>query len=477
MIEETRQLNYMTHEELREELVLQREKRELMKKEPYWFFKGWGPQEDALKSSAQCKIVVGPNRSGKSTIGIIMDLAMAQGIFPDGSKKWLPKPPTFGLIVVTSRDKAVDRIIMEKVKQYANPGWIKHVAPGTDGKATCIKFNNGSEIHIGSNHQKIDVFEGLDWDWVHFDEPPDRKIYIAATRGLIDRRGKEFFTLTPLRCPWIYEQIYSKAGEGRVEAFELPPENPYISMEAVLEFMDKLSPDEIRSRIFGEFSHLQGAIFQEFSRQVHVIDEEEFDPTWPRYMVMDPHDRRPSYMCWVVINPKNQWIVYDEWPNTNFYEMATDRSTITDKAAMIHTKDRGMYINERIMDPNFGKTMSHVSGTTLVDDYASMGIHFFVDIDNDIAKGHQRIKERLKYGKTSEPSLFITKNCTNMIRAFENYVWEEKDTQDPYCSRERPGEAYKDMIDTLRYLADYEPRFFVRRSAHHKIQSHSTTGY
>ena len=148
--------------------------------------------------------------------------------------------------------------------------------------------------------------------------------------------------------------------------------------------------------------------------------------------------------------------------------------------ALIHTKESGQEIAARVMDPNFAKTPSHITGTTLVEDYLALDLYFYTEINNDIALGHQRIKDLLKYSDTSAPGLYVTKNCTNMIRAFENYVWEERDLKDPYCPRERPGEAYKDMIDAVRYLLDYNPQFFERkkrRDGLNQLVRNSITGY
>jgi len=51
-----------------------------------------------------------------------------------------------------------------------------------------------------------------------------------------------------------------------------------------------------------------------------------------------------------------------------------------------------------------------------------------------------------------------------MTWAFENYIWNQKDMESEYGAKERPGDAGKDMIDTLRYLLDFEPRFSMGQS-------------
>lgn len=473
-------IEHATREQKEEEVRRLSKVNKVVGKHPFWFYKPWGEQVGFHKSGAHIRLLLGPNRSGKSTAGIIEDIAFCMGVRPDGSRDGLPKPPVDLLVIVRDKRKSVEKVVMKKLKQYCPKSWITNVKTGTDGFPEKITFSTGSNIYIGSHSQDVDMYEGHDWDGIHCDEPPPRAIWIAAARGLMDTNGRAWFTLTPLKCPWLYEEIYSKADGGKTENFHLTSKSPFIEQEAVLDFMDKMNEDEIASRIYGKFSHLQGQIFKKFNRGDHVIPEEKFDRLWTRYMVMDPHNKKASYMIWVVVNPKGQVIVYDEWPNDSFYDMRSPDMSIRDICAMIYTKDAGVRIQDRIIDPNYGHTKSHVTGRTLIEDYETAGISFYGYINNDIMIGHQRIQDALKYGETSEPGLLITANCLNMIKALENYAWDEKDAGDFYQSRERPGEAYKDMIDCLRYLFDYGPDYIPYSPPNRGVSRRgvsSVTGY
>lgn len=397
------------------------------------------------------------HNTGKSTSGIIEDISFTLGFRPDGSKDGLPHGPTKGLIVVNDRAK-IETTIMPKILEFCPRSWITRIKNGTDGLPSVLTFKNGSKIWLASYAQDVKSQEGADWDWVHFDEPPPRAIWIAIRRGLLDRKGRAWFTMTPLNCAWIHKELYLRADGIRISVHSLSlRDNPYISRAEKESFIADLHPDEIAARVDGKFSHLEGAIFKEFRRDIHVVHAHKPPDGAPIFMVMDPHDRRPSYLIWCYVDRRDRLVVFDEWPNEDFSTMKTSQLSIRDMAMIIKDKE-GSKIRpvERIIDPNFGRTPSHMTGRTLIEEYQEYDLDFYAEINNDISLGHTRIHERLEY-KKRDPSLLVCDNCSNMLWAFESYVWRTRDIEGEYTARERPGEAGKDQIDTIRYLLDYDP--------------------
>lgn len=426
-------------------------------KAPFLFHEPWGQQEDFHFSPAQVRLLIGGNRVGKSTTGIVEDVAHLNGFRHDGSKTNLPKPPVKGVIVVNDRAK-IETTIMPKIRELCPDDWIAHIKNGTDGLPSILTWKNSSKLYLTSYAQDVKSQEGVDWDFAHFDEPPPRPMWIAVRRGLLDRKGRAWFTMTAIACPWIHKELYMKADGLNTAVFSLSlRDTPYIDAQEKQAFIDSLHPDEVATRVDGKFSHLEGAIFKEFRRDIHVVPAHTPPPGQPVFMVMDPHDRRPSYMMWCYVDKRDRIVVFDEWPNSDFQEMKTVHMSIRDYAMTIKEKE-GPRIRpyERIIDPNFGKTPSHMTGRTLIEEYQEWDLDFYAEINNDIQLGHHRIHEALEY-KKRDPRLLICENCTNMIWAFESYIWKVKDLAGDYTSKERPGEEGKDQIDTLRYLLDYEP--------------------
>lgn len=290
-------------------------------------------------------------------------------------------------------------------------------------------------------------------------------MWIAVRRGLLDRGGRAWFTLTPLNCPWIYNELYRKADGLATSIHTITlPDNPYISDKEKQAFINSLHPDEIEARVYGKFSHLLGSIFPEFRRDVHVVQPHSPPEGCPIFMVMDPHDRRPSYIMWAYVDARDRIVIFDEWPNNNFWEMKSVHMSVRDYSNVIRDKEGRMKVYERIMDPNFGRTPSHMTGRTLVEEYWEYGLDFYTDINNDIAVGHNRIHDRLEH-KNREPGLLVTSNCHNMLWAFESYVWKTRDLEAEFNAKERPDDSGKDQIDAVRYFLDFEPTYTMGQAS------------
>jgi phage terminase large subunit-like protein len=89
---------------------------------------------------------------------------------------------------------------------------------GSTGTVIRLKINYntkgedcGSVIHFRSYDQRPDTFEGIDYDWLHWDEPPPEDILKAAERGKAVSNAPSWFTMTPLKEPFIYNMFSSRA--------------------------------------------------------------------------------------------------------------------------------------------------------------------------------------------------------------------------------------------------------------------------
>jgi len=463
---------------LEDEFRRLKEKQRVMEECPFLFFEPYGDQQAFLNCHSKIRLITGGNRTGKSTVGVIEAISHVMGFRPDGNRDYLPPGAVDILAMVNDRRKSVDKILMKKIRSFCPKDWITHVKNGTDGFPEILTFRTGSRLFIGSYKQDAATYEGHDWHGVWFDEPPPRPVFVSIRRGCLDHGGRIWFTLTPLSCPWIYTELYAKADSDRISTFHLDlMDNPHIPEEEKLLFIADLNPEEIEARIHGKFSHLSGSIFPTFSRDKHTVDDFTIPDEWPRFMVMDPHDRRPSYIAWFAVNPRDQIICYREWPRDEFAKIKTAHKSVRDYTAIIRTEEGSEKLYERIIDPNFGKTPSVMTGNTLIDEYANHGLDFYAEINNDIQLGHQRIHERLRTD-IGEPKLVVAKSCRNMIWAFENYIWNTRDMEKEYGARERPDETGKDMIDALRYLLDYEPTYSMGQAIMvDDAQEHGITGY
>lgn len=117
--------------------------------------------------------------------------------------------------------------------------------------------------------------------------------------------------------------------------------------------------------------------------------------------------------------------------------------------------EEGEDIYERRMDSRFGAspTQTHEGQTTLIEEFAKIGLDFMPASGRDINEGTTMVNNLLNLPKPDEristlnaPRLRISEDCQNVIFALQN--WTGEDGQHGAC---------KDFIDLLRYLVLAEP--------------------
>ncbi len=163
------------------------------------------------------------NKVGKTYQGLAEDISYAVGY-----RCWLPswdkdykvdiKVPNVGLIACeTMMHSVVEKIepgLKMLVPKVCNPVW-KPGPTGTLIRVTlpfgCFGEKCGSVIHIRSYDQRPDTFEGIDSDWIHYDEPPPLGIFKATERGKIVSNAASWLTMTPLKEAWWYDMLSTKA--------------------------------------------------------------------------------------------------------------------------------------------------------------------------------------------------------------------------------------------------------------------------
>lgn len=355
-------------------------------------------------------------------------------------------------------------------------------------------------IKLISYDQEETKSEGPTWNGGAFDEPPPRGVYVACRRGCMKHAAPLLFVATPLREPWMYDEIYRQIDPKTklLKSVHLETEedlalvrwdtpaivkigrndNPYITEEQMQAFEDTLDEEEKATRIHGEFRHLQGVVYKAFTQEKHVLNEQKFyaeHPEWrtyPGFCVCDPHDRKPWAFAWGVVTPRNERVFIDEWPSFDFAKQKTWKWSIAEYADMVRDKERAIWktvteasaagvgeqlephVTWRIMDPNFGRTQKAGGGETVEDQMGSCGFYFDTTVDDHQESGHMAVKESLY-----NDSLFFLGNCTNLIKAMENYTWDDYRGKTDRAVKERPKDKFKDFADLVRYVEKSDLRW------------------
>lgn len=269
-------------------------------------------------------------------------------------------------------------------------------------------------------------------------------------------------------------------------------DNPFIPDDTIKKLKGRPEP-EILSVAYGIPTKSASACFPMFDEEVHVIKHEELPWLTPEYQVQQKLGRAPEFTDYQAIDPagagdkawfflygrvdgRGSLYIWHEFPDESYgpWAVASDNplegragsgqsgpqiSSTGEYVELMHQIEGELVMHERCIDPrgSAGRVTLKDGATTILTEleqalqeqkvpcdvvHAAPGVH--------ISHGLQIIKDRLAYDKSqplsgvNNPKLFISDRCTNLIESFKNYT--NKGSRD--------NDAYKDPIDTLRYMLE-----------------------
>jgi len=383
--------------------------------------------------------------------------------------------------------------------------------------------------------QGIDVLEAVAVDVIWNDEPMPFSFYYAS----ITRIGADtinpvrmMFSMTPLEgANWMsiefFEGVQIKQGIGYYilsiwnnckcmtpEEHDFKPERGrildennrcccnrgHIYKDIIDETLERLRSDplEYEARVSGKPMFTYRSVFPMFDRNIHVFDPatlhgwvNKFRP--PRgtiYVVTDPHEARPDFMQFWVVDPDGMYYLIDEYPNYFYgkfkgqhYESIrhTPLTPIETAKVIINIcqKRIGLQVAQCIIDPHFaGKTYNprDVVKKTVVQVF-NEGLHkvdrefphfslatVHKDSEGEISAGLKALRELMYVNpdkpivKGNIPRLQVSKWCENTIQAFIHHRRDKPSDKDgalPFGVRYE--EKYKHGVDGARYFIGARP--------------------
>lgn len=411
------------------------------------------------------------HNSGKTTWGS-MECAMAiTKKYPD----WYPVSRRFTgpvkIRIATDRYFKIESVIEPKLRAFLPKGEIVRTRRSPQGYLIKVICRDGSSIEFLTMEQDDMAFESQDLDIFWGDEPVDRNKYIATQRGLIDRGGWTILSFTPLIEPWMKDEIVDKEdgkniavvyADIRDNRFDIQG-NVILKEADIAWFESLLKDDEKETRLHGKFFHLRGMVYPEFTPGVHCITDFEYEPGYPVYCVLDPHDRKPHWLAWFMVDRMNDiYCMYEK------LVPQLGNTTKTLAATILATeKYFGWTMVKRLIDPNFGQTNLITTGKTLIQELYGYKCVFTPACDN-IETGQLKVKEYLHFDRTraidfnNKPKIyFVSGNCPGVVKSLRNLQYQE--WVGKTASNKDPKEAVKDLDDhgatLVRYLCISQPQF------------------
>jgi hypothetical protein len=422
------------------------------------------------------------NRFGKSEMGAAEDVAFALGYrpwYPIGHPLrtlGIPSHPTKGLIVTADWGKSKEVFTEDisdpkgKLFKYIPHDKLGTVTKNHSGYIDCIRVKHisggWSSIHLDtvkSFKQNPLGQESSFWDWIHVDEPIPEKMWTANARGLVDRRGKAWFTCTPLTEPWLDIAFIPDSESLSKESITFESEkrwmmtgtmydNPYNTPEAIADFESWITDEERECRLYGLPTAYAGLIYKEFRHEIHVHSAglPEDWTSWanpPHYytrrFAIDYHFRKNDAVLFIATAPSGRCFVYHEiW----------QQLLVEDEVKAIKDVHAGHTFLPGLIDP-LALTPNKINESTAMEEFLRHGLPVFPatkDPVNGIRTVKALLKSRDRYGN---PILnFAPHLKRTLFEISRGYVWKEDENKPNPVNNDMMENLYRLCLQGLHYV-------------------------
>jgi hypothetical protein len=280
------------------------------------------------------------------------------------------------------------------------------------------------------------------------DEPCPEKMFKAAARGLVDRNGSAWFTLTALKEPWITDAFDS---DGIFSGISFMVEgsiydNPYLSKEAIDAYEATLTPDEKECRLWGKPLHKAGLVYKCFQSDQHILSTPpagwdgwaEPPLSWSYYLYIDPHPHTPHMVLFLVVDP---------FGRKYYWHDLFEKCLIRELCGKIKQVLGGRRIVRVRCDP-IAFVDDPINGTNMATEFWANGLAV-EKASKDLSRGILKVNEELQL---SSGFPVFSPECRRTLWEIRRYHWDEE-TGKPVDADDHAMEClYRSILDEPRYV-------------------------
>ena len=371
-----------------------------------------------------------------------------------------------------------------------------------------------NKVEFMSSSQELDAFMSVQRAAYYQDEEIERIKWDESCVRLLREGGDATINLTPAKgMDWVYDSIWRRAKriyrsksicdrfgfqaiedtgkESGIEAFcWATDDNPVMNIDTINRiFADIDDPDELAMRRYGVFRQVSGRIYKSFEEKVHkqpfdkVFDADLFRTYW-NYRIIDYHPAKPWDVSFVVVTPRNEWIVWNELHQTH-----DNRTTLElrDEIKLESILGEDEEFNRcTLIDPLSNMKQTN-TGFSVFDDLSmgESGLRRLTPADTKNTQGRMNIKMRLKnslicgvpgnninkndltetrYG-VYLPTIWFLDNCRGHIEHFKSwrYVdWKQEHVKAVKVIK-RESEKFSDFPRNIEFLGALNPAYYERK--------------
>jgi hypothetical protein len=402
-------------------------------------------QQQIIDSNARFKVVVCGRRWGKTMMAV--NQCVEECIKKDNALVWYVAPTYRQAKMIAwrfliSRIRLLPKHLRDKCK--INESYLN------------ITFWNNSLLELkGVDNPETLLGQGLDHvvlDEYAVDQYARQPVWEEILRpALSDKMGSAMFISTPKGYNHFYD-LYEYAesqNDPDWKSWRMPTStNPYIQKKELTSAKRDLGEDAFVQEYMAEFRKRSGLVYKEFSRDTHIIEPmnpDEIPPKWTMEVGVDFGSAHPTAAVFILFDH-----IHDAAYIVDEYYQA--EQTIEYNAGKMHAIEQKWMKKPKV---RWGDSQ----GKQEILEYASPRNKYFltptVKGPESVEFGINEVRKRLGINPiTGKPQLFVTKNCTNTIKEFENYRWKET-ADETKKAQDAPEKSMDDAMDALRYVISH----------------------
>jgi phage terminase large subunit len=324
---------------------------------------------------------------------------------------------------------------------------LKDVAQYRDISKEFI-FPNGSRIKLGYCQAESDVlqYQGQAYDVMFLEEATQFTEFQFSTltesnrsSGMMKERfsPRMYFTCNPggVGHSWVKRLFIDRDYRNKEKAdnYDFIPstvyDNEYLMTNnpEYVENLENLPEMRKRAMLYGDWDAFEGQYFEEFDRELHVVEPFTIPSHWNIYRTLDYGlDMLACY-----------WIATDPQGNSYVYKELYERNLIISNAANRIKEYTNEDIRTSYAPPDLWNRRQD-TGKSAAEVFQENGVTL-IKADNDRVQGWYNVKEWLKPintldEQTGEPiktaRLKVFKTCRNLIRCLPLLQHDEKKPND-----------------------------------------------
>ncbi len=322
------------------------------------------------------------------------------------------------------------------------------------------QFVNGSIIDFGYCDSETDIYryQSAEFDVIRFDELTHftREMYIYLISRLRGTNGypKQMKSTTNpggIGHKWVKERFidigrpntrHTVSGQTRIFIPSLVSDNTFLMAKDrnYLKRLENLSEKDRKALLYGQWDIFEGRYFNEWNRDIHVVQPFEIPPYWKRYAAMD-YGLDMLAVYFIAVDTVGNAYVYNEIYQPNLIISAAAQLI---KPCITHP------LQAFYAPPDLWNRRQD-TGNSVAGIFAQHGILLTKSV-NDRQTGWYAVKEYLHISQdeTGRQSarLKIFSNCLNLIRTLPALVHDSRNVNDVSST---PHE-YTHGPDALRYF-------------------------